>query len=224
LRLNGVKSGIDSWTFPRLVGNATGVSSDLPCWPAAERNKQPILEVLQRVLPERGLVLEVASATGQHIEHMARTLKKLTWQPSDYDAEHLATLQERVRRADLNNLLPPVALDVTLETWPITEASAIYNANMIHISPWQVTLGLFTGAARLLQPGAVLVTYGPYSVAGQHISESNASFDESLKVRDASWGVRDVNEVSAVASERGFALEERVLMPANNFSLIWRRV
>lgn len=197
---------------------------DLPIWPAAERNKQPILDVLQRVLPATGVVLEVASATGQHVEHFARAMPHLTWQPTDYDAEHVATLQERVRRAGLSNLLPPLRLDVTEATWPIEEVAAIYNANMIHISPWEVTLGLFTGAARLLRSGAVLVSYGPYSVDGQHISDSNRTFDESLKARNPSWGVRDVNEVSVVAASRGFTLEDRVQMPANNFTLIWRKL
>ena len=201
------------------------MTSELPCWPAPERNKQPILDVLQRVLPASGLVLEVASATGQHAEHFARDWPRLIWQPSDYDPEHLATLRERAQRAQLSNLLQPLLLDVTIDPWPISEAAAIYNANMIHISPWRVTEGLFAGAARLLQSGAVLVSYGPYSIdGGQHISESNARFDESLKARDPSWGVRDVTEVSAVAKHCGFQLEERVLMPANNFSLIWRRV
>jgi hypothetical protein len=195
--------------------------AELPIWPAAERNKQPILDVLQRVLPASGVVLELASATGQHVEHFARALPNLIWQPSDYDLEHLTTLQERVRRANLANLLPPLKIDVTEQTWPISAVASIYNANMIHIAPWEVTVGLFAGASRLMSRGAVLVTYGPYSVDGQHISDSNRTFDESLKARNASWGVRDTREVGAVASEHGFTLEERVLMPANNFTLIW---
>jgi hypothetical protein len=198
-------------------------AAELPVWPAAERNKQPILDVLRRVLPASGIVLELAAATGQHVEHFARALPNLIWQPSDFDTEHLATLQERVRRAKLANLLPPLRIDVTEADWPITQVTAIYNANMIHISPWSVTLGLFSGAGRLLSPGAVLVTYGPYSVDGQHISDSNRTFDESLKSRNASWGVRDIGEVSAVAGEYGFSLEQRVQMPANNFTLIWRK-
>ncbi len=198
-------------------------AEELPVWPAAERNKQPILDVLRRVLPASGVVLELAAATGQHVEHFARALPSLIWQPSDFDAEHLVTLQERVRRAKLANLLPPLRIDVTEADWPITQVTAIYNANMIHISPWSVTLGLFSGAGRLLSSGAVLVTYGPYSVDGQHVSDSNRTFDESLKSRNASWGVRDIGEVSAVASEYGFSLEQRVQMPANNFTLIWRK-
>jgi SAM-dependent methyltransferase len=197
--------------------------TDLPEWPAAERNKEPILHVLQRVLPAQGLVLELASATGQHAEHFARALPRLTWQVSDYDPEHCATLAERVRRAGLSNLLPPVVIDATSEQWPVTQAAAVYCANMIHISPWEVTLGLFAGAGRVLQPGGLLVTYGPYSVDGQHISESNARFDESLKEKNPEWGVRDVIQVAEVAQQHGFVLEERVQMPANNFTLIWRR-
>lgn len=196
---------------------------ELPTWPAAERNKVPILDVLRRVLPARGVVLEIASATGQHVEHFARALPELTWQPSDYDAEHLATLKERVLRAELPNLRAPVALDATAVSWAVESADAIYNANMIHIAPWEVTLGLFAGAARLLSPGAPLVTYGPYSIDGEHISESNAQFDASLKQRNPEWGVRDTRQVSRVAESHGFSLEERVQMPANNFTLVWRR-
>jgi hypothetical protein len=175
------------------------------------------------VLPGRGVVLELASATGQHIEHFARALPNLIWQPSDYDAEHVATLQERVRRANLANLVPPLKIDVTETDWPITRAHAVFNANMIHIAPWAVTVGLFAGAARLLQAGAPLVSYGPYSIDGQHISDSNRDFDESLKSRNPEWGVRDTAELSKVANEHGFTLEERVQMPANNFTLIWRK-
>ena len=202
--------------------------SDLVDWAAPERNKQPILDVLARVLPAyssaRGTVLEIASATGQHIAHFAAALPHLTFQPSDYSEEHVQNLVARRAHAALPNLLPPLLLDVTAEIWPLEHADAIYNANMIHISPWEATLGLFRGASRLLAAGAPLVTYGPYSVGGHHVSESNAEFHASLRSRDERWGVRDVTEVSAVAKENGFVLEEQVTMPANNFTLIWRRV
>jgi hypothetical protein len=196
--------------------------SDLVDWAAPERNKQPILEVLTRVLPASGTVLEVASATGQHIAYFAAALPHLTWQPSDFDEEHLRNLAARRAHVGLPNLLPALKLDVTAD-FPVESADAVYNANMIHISPWDTTLGLFRGSARMLPPGAPLVTYGPYSVGGKHVSESNAEFDASLRARNASWGVRDVTDVRAVAEEHGFALEEQVAMPANNFTLIWRR-
>ncbi len=191
-------------------------------WAAPERNKQPILAVLSRVLPARGTVLEIASATGQHIAHFAAALPHLTWQPSDFDEEHLRTLAARRAHVGLPNLSPALRLDVTAD-FPLEVADAVYNANMIHISPWETTLGLFRGAARILAPGAPLVTYGPYSVSGKHVSRSNAEFDASLRARDPSFGVRDVTDVRAVAETHGFALEEQVEMPANNLTLIWRR-
>jgi len=197
--------------------------SGLVDWPAAERNKQPILEVLARVLPKRGLVLEIASATGQHVAHFARALPELTWQPSDFSEEHLQNLRARRTVAGLPNLLPPVCLDVTHARWPVEHADAIFNANMIHISPWATTLGLFAGAERVLSPGAPLVTYGPYKVKGEHVSESNVAFDASMRERDPSFGVRDVDDLITVAEARGFALEEQIAMPANNFTLIFRR-
>lgn len=197
--------------------------TDLVQWAAPERNKGPILDVLRRVLPERGTVLEIASATGQHIAHFAAELPHLTWQPSDMTDEHLESLVARREHVGLPNLLAPIRLDVTHRPWPIASADAIYNANMIHISPWSATLGLFRGASEILSPGAPLITYGPYAFDGQHVSDSNIAFDESLRSRNPEWGVRDVSEVERVAQEWGFSLEERVPMPANNFTLVWRK-
>jgi SAM-dependent methyltransferase len=196
---------------------------ELEEWPAADRNKQPILEVLSRVLPKAGLVLEIASGTGQHIAHFAAALPGLTWQPSDCSDAHLATLHARRELMKLPNLLAAVHLDVSTQPWPTTRAEAVYNANMIHISDWAVTLALFAGASQVLLPGSPLVTYGPYALNGQHTSESNAAFDASLRGRNPAWGVRDLNEVSRVASAAGFELTERISMPANNFSLVWTR-
>jgi len=210
--------------LPRAPGTRTLRDvTELLDWPAPERNKQPILAVLEQVLPKRGLVLEIASATGQHIAHFAKALPLLTWQPTDCSADHLRHLEARRAIAKLPNLRPPLFLDVTREPWPVERADAIYNANMIHISPWQVTLGLFAGASRLLAPGALLITYGPYRVRGQHVSESNAEFDASLRSRDPSFGVRELSEVSAVAESHGFTLEKEVTMPANNLTLLWRK-
>jgi SAM-dependent methyltransferase len=196
----------------------------LPSWPAAERNKQPIVEVLQRLLPSAGgTLLEVASGTGQHAAHFARHLAAWTVQPSDCDPEHLAVLERRAVLEGLPNLRAPVVLDVTQDTVPPLLTDAIYCANMLHIAPWNASLGLFRVAAALLRSGQPLVTYGPYNFAGTFTSESNRQFDASLRERNADWGVRDVDELSPVAEAAGFSLEQTIAMPANNFILSWRR-
>ena len=197
--------------------------SDLVDWAAPERNKGPILDVLRRVLPQSGRVLEVASATGQHIAHFARELPNLTWHPSDFTDEHLSNLRARCTHADLPNLLAPLRLDVT--EWPplLSGFDAIYNANMIHIAPFAATLGLFAGAGGALGPGAPLIMYGPFAFDGKHVSDSNIAFDESLKARNPDWGVRDVFDLEQIAGKHGFSLEEKVPMPANNFTLVWRK-
>ena len=193
----------------------------LPWWPAAERNREPILEALKRVLPERGLLLEIASGTGQHAAHFVAGLGGWTIQPSDREPEHLETLRRRVEVAQDPRLLPPLALDVT-EAPPRLAPTAIYCANMVHIAPWSACVGLFTLADALLDAGGLLLTYGPYSLHGEHTAESNARFDESLKARNPEWGVRDVDALSAVARERGFELIETCRLPANNLLLVWR--
>jgi cyclopropane fatty-acyl-phospholipid synthase-like methyltransferase len=145
------------------------------------------------------------------------------WQPSDVSEEHLGHLRARWQHVGLANLLEPIRLDVTDLPWPIRGVDAVYNANMIHISPWTTTPALFRGAQDVLPVGGVIVTYGPYAVDGKHTSESNAEFDASLRSRDPTFGVRDVAKVEEVAEEGGFFLEERVAMPANNFCLVWRK-
>jgi hypothetical protein len=194
----------------------------LPLWPAAERNKAPIAEVLQKVLPERGRLLEIASGSGQHALHFASALPGWTIQPSECDPELLETLRRRVALAENPRLLPPIELDVTGEA-AVVEPTAIYCANMVHIAPWAACVGLFRVASRLLPVGGLLVTYGPYSVHGEHTAESNARFDESLRERNSEWGVRDVDALEEVAREHGFALAETHAMPANNLVLVWRR-
>ena len=194
----------------------------LPLWPAAERNKVPIGESLRIVLPERGQLLEVASGTGQHALHFATVLPSWTIQPSERDAELLETLRRRVALAKNPRLLPPLELDVTDEP-PDLEPTAIYCASMVHIAPWAACVGLFRMASELLRGGRLLVTYGPYSVHGEHTAESNARFDESLRERNPEWGVRDVDALEDVAREHGFALAETHAMPANNLLLVWRR-
>jgi len=191
--------------------------------PAAERNREPILEVLRRVLPATGTVLEIASGTGQHAVFFSERLPQLRWQPSDPTADALRSIQAWVSEEARENLLAPLDLDVRSESWPIARADAMLCINMIHISPWEASEALFEGAQRLLSADAPLVTYGPYSVHGRHTAPSNAAFDESLRSRNPRWGVRDIDELSALATRTGFSLDESVLMPANNMTLVWRR-
>jgi SAM-dependent methyltransferase len=191
--------------------------------PSAERNRQPILEVLARVLPPRGLVLEIGSGTGQHVTHFARSLPALTFQPSEVDVARHASIEAWVAEGQLSNVKPPLAFDVMKHPWPLSAADAIVCINVIHISPWEATLALMAGAGRILPAGGVLVTYGPYMRAGAHTSPSNEAFDASLRARNARWGVRDIDKVAEVAMNEGLALAEAVPMPANNFTLVWRK-
>jgi hypothetical protein len=188
--------------------------------PATVRNRDPILAVLERVLPEAGLVLEIASGTGEHAVYFAHKLPHLTWQPSDPKEAELASIAAYRERHPAPNLRSPIRLDVH-EPWPLERADAIVCINMIHIAPWTACEALFDGAMRLL--GGVLYTYGPYRRGGRHTAESNATFDAGLRGRNPEWGVRDVDDVRTCAAERGFDLDEIVEMPANNLSLIFRR-
>ena len=189
--------------------------------PSAERNKQPILEVLARVLPATGLVLEIGSGTGQHVAHFAKALPKLVFQPSELDEARHASITSW--SSDLPNVRPPIAFDVTRLPWPVRAADAVICINVIHISPWEATLALMKGAGAILPNGCVLVTYGPYRRDGRHTAPSNEAFDASLKSRDPRWGVRDLEEVAAVSRAEGLQLEEVVAMPANNFTLVFRK-
>jgi len=191
--------------------------------PSAERNKGPILEVLARVLPRRGLVLEIASGTGQHVVHFANALPDLTWQPSDPDQELRHSIALRVTEEHRDNIERPIDLDVTRLPWPLQTADAVVAINMIHVAPWSVTLALFEGAKALLSPGQVLFLYGPYRRDGRHTSPGNAQFDLDLRARNPEWGLRDLEAVSDVAAAAGFDLAEIVGMPANNFSLVFKR-
>jgi SAM-dependent methyltransferase len=196
---------------------------DVMTWPAPERNKDPILEVLRRVLPARGTVLEVASGTGQHIVHFAGHLPALQWLPSDPEAVHLRSIAARVAAAGLTNVTEPLALDVLDRPWPLERVDAILCINMIHIAPWPATMALLHESARLLPAQGVLCLYGPYRRGGHHTSASNEAFDADLRSRNPEWGVRDLEEVQLHAGEAGFALEEVVQMPANNLSVVLRR-
>lgn len=188
---------------------------------AAERNRGPILEVLRRVLPPRGLVLELASGTGQHAAHFAAALPGVSWQPSDLDPAALASIEAWRVEAALPNLRPPVALDVTAARWPVPAADAVVAINLVHIAPWEVALALLARAAAVLSPGGVLCTYGPYRFDGV-TAPSNEEFDRSLRARDPAWGVRDVSALRREAAARGLRLDEVVAMPANNHALVFR--
>jgi SAM-dependent methyltransferase len=191
--------------------------------PAADRNKEPILDVLRRVLPARGVVLELASGSGQHSVHFAATLPALTFRPSDPSPEARESIAAWVAESNLPNVEAPRAIDVTVPGWELERVDAILCINMIHISPWASTLALFRGAARCLGPGAPLVLYGPYRFHGDFLAPSNAAFDDSLRGRDPEWGVRDVDDIDAVAENAGFSREETIAMPANNHVLVYRR-
>lgn len=187
--------------------------------PAAHRNREPIREVLARVLPAGGTVLEIAAGSGEHAVHFARAFPSLTWQPSDPDPSARSSISAWRDEGRLPNLAAPLELDVMVP-WPIDRADAVVCINMIHISPWEASIALFEGAARILAPGALLFTYGPYRIDGA-TAPSNEAFDQSLRSRDPRWGVREVQDLKIAAT--GFELTETVAMPANNHSLIWRR-
>jgi SAM-dependent methyltransferase len=191
--------------------------------PHVVRNRDPILDVLRRVLPPTGTVLEVAAGSGEHAAYFARALPHLTWQPTDPDAEALASIAGHRAAAGAPNLLAPLQLDVTADAWPIERADAVMCNNMIHIAPWSACEGLISGAARLLPTGGVLYFYGPYKIDGRHTAPSNQAFDDDLRERNPLWGIRDLADVIALAAHHGFALSETVPMPANNLSVIFRR-
>ena len=188
---------------------------------AADRNKGPILDVLEEVLPKRGLVLEIASGAGRHVAYFAGALAGVVWQPSEPDAELRRMTSAAV--AGMPNVREPLNLDVLRQPWPIAAADAIVNINMIHVTPWAATGALMRGAGEVLADGGILYMYGPYRRFGGHTAPSNAAFDERLRMQDGEWGLRDMEEVERLAGKAGFSLERRVAMPANNFSLVFRR-
>lgn len=188
--------------------------------PATERNREAIAAVLSDVLPQQGLVLEVASGTGQHITWLAPRFAQHTWQPSDPDPMHLASIESWSLYSNTANLRSPIQLDASTDDWGIDHADVILCINMIHIAPWQVCLGLLRGAAELLPIGGILYLYGPFKRQGEHTSPSNEAFDFSLRSQDASWGVRDLDEVITAAHQHGLLLAQVIPMPANNLSVI----
>lgn len=189
--------------------------------PATLRNREAIAAELAALLPERGTVLEVASGSGEHAAYFAGLFPALTFVPSDPDAAARASIASWSAR--LPNVAPPLAIDAAAGEWPIATADAVLCINMVHISPWAATVGLFRACATLLPPGAPLILYGPYREAGVETAESNLAFDESLKARNPEWGLRDVADMDRLAAEHGFARTGRVAMPANNLMLLYRR-
>ena len=171
--------------------------------------------------PERASVLEISSGTGEHAAFFSRELPGLTWQPSEVDPESLSSI-EAWRSEGSGGLHAPILLDVTAEVWPVESAQTVININMIHIAPWKACQGLMRGAGRILAEGGLLYLYGPYRIGGRHTAPSNESFDRWLRETDASWGVRNFEDVRTEAEHAGLRFEERVPMPANNFSLIFR--
>jgi Protein of unknown function (DUF938) len=187
------------------------------------RNREPILEVFSRVLPSGGIVLEVASGSGEHAAYFAKGLPSVSWHPTEVNPSALASIHAHRSDARAPNLLPPVYLDVTSDLWPVERADALVCINMIHITPWAATEGLVAGAKRTLVVGGVLYLYGPYKIDGQHTAPSNHDFDGWLRAQNGAWGVRDLVEVADLAQRHGFDLEETVSMPANNLSVIFRK-
>ena len=190
--------------------------------PATARNSEPLAEVLAEELPDRGLVLEVASGSGEHAVFLARQFPALDWQPSDVDLEALASVDAWAAEAAVANLRPAIALDAAQANWPIAAADAVLCVNMVHISPWSAAVGLFTGAGRILTSGAPLVLYGPFIEPGRETAPSNLAFDQSLKQRNSEWGLRNTADLDALAADHGLRRTARHAMPANNLVLVYR--
>lgn len=209
-------------------GNEPGADDARQHAPAAARNRDPILAVLQAALPRTGTVLEIASGTGEHAVYFAPRLQPRRWLPSDIDSRALASIRAWLAYQPAANLLAPRCVDVCTEGWqdaacaglsePVTAVVAI---NMLHIAPFAACRGLFAGAARVLPATGCVLVYGPFRIDGEHTAPSNAAFDESLRAQNPSWGVRDTREVGAVAAKEGLIERERIAMPANNFILVF---
>ena len=203
--------------------------STLPFSAAADRNKQPILGMLQRVLPAEGRALEIASGTGQHVAFFAAAMPGWTWQPTDADANALPVLAACLKEEKQANVCEPLCLDVLAAQWPATGAAfaqpfdAIYCANMLHIAPWATCAALMQGSSRHLAPGGVLITYGPYLEDDVLTSPGNLAFDDQLRARDPAWGIRRLEDVAREARRAGLTLRERHAMPANNLLLVWQK-
>jgi hypothetical protein len=192
--------------------------------PAVQRNREPIAHVLREWLPERGLVLELASGTGEHAVYLAQLFPHLDWQPSDVHPAALESIRDWSNAAALPNVRRSLVVDAAAPDWPISHADAVLSINMVHISPWTSAIGLLEGAARLLPEGGPLVLYGPWLKADTPTAPSNLDFDADLRRRDPQWGLRKVEDFVAAAETRGFELVETRAMPANNLMILLRRL
>jgi SAM-dependent methyltransferase len=192
--------------------------------PAAARNREPILHVLERVLPADGMILEVGSGSGEHAVFAAPRLSGRTWQPTDVDPDALLSIEAWRNELPAENLLIPQRLDVRQRPWPFRDLAAVVSINVIHISPWGVCEALVEGAADALRPEGVLFFYGPFKIDGRHSAPSNEAFDASLRSRDPAWGVRDLADVRRLAEKHGLKERDLVPMPANNFSVVFERL
>lgn len=194
--------------------------------PATERNRAPILDVLRQVLPSPGVILEAASGSGQHGTWFAPEFPDHFWAPSDIDPGALASIDAWRGAGEAGNILPARALDSAAPHWPVDDIAAklvaIFNANMIHIAPWTAAEGLLAAASRLLPAHGILFLYGPFLRNGQAVSENDRQFDQSLRARNSSWGLRDLVQVIESAAANGLALDRQFDMPAGNLSLIFR--
>jgi hypothetical protein len=191
--------------------------------PAALRNREPIAEVLADWLPASGLVLELASGTGEHAVYFAERFPKLDWQPSDTDPGALESIRSWRAASGQKNLREPIALDASSSDWPMERADAVFSANMVHISPWESAIGLAEGASQLLAPGAPLILYGPWLTDSIQTAPSNLAFDTDLKRRNPAWGLRRVEDFQREAGRFGLSLAEIRAMPANNLILLFRK-
>lgn len=207
---------------PWFTGEADGAAKRYA--PATLRNRDAIADILQQALPNAGLVLEVASGSGEHAIHFAERFPTLIWQPSDHDPVACASIAAWAADAALPNIQPPLALDASSPLWPVDRADAILCINMIHISPWAATLGLLDGAARLLDDGGPLIVYGPFLKSDIETAPSNLAFDAQLRERDPAYGIRAVEDIDAEAQKRGMERVACHIMPANNLTLIYRRM
>jgi hypothetical protein len=192
--------------------------------PATVRNRDFILNVLFDVLPTTGLILEIASGSGEHVVHFARNFPSLVFQPSDPDPEALLSVGAWVKDAQVTNVRAPIVLDASQSPWLIASADGIICINMVHISPWDATVGLITGAAATLPPGSPLYLYGPYKREGFATAPSNQAFDRNLRDRNPAWGLRHLEAVAAIAQSAGFSVPGVTEMPANNLSVVFRRM
>ena len=191
--------------------------------PATLRNREPILAALRRLLPANARVLEIGSGTGEHAAFFCDAMPTWTWQPSDPSPPALASIGAHRRTAVSSGLLPALALDARTPDWPPGPFDAVFSANVIHISPWSVSVGLLDGASRVLGSDGILLLYGPFRFDGVFLAESNAAFDARLRAENPEWGVRDVSDLTAAARARGFAEPQLVELPANNHLLAFAR-